>query len=307
MVTPPMPLDLAKVVKLAPPGLPLTVADEIVRIVWLLWVDGRIVPRHEFHIDPNDEGLLFGRGVWESTRTIAGVPWLWQEHLDRLQKTAKILEFSVDAARLPTVRQVHEYVRTLTAMDVVIRLNATAGRIGRPGLIWMACALPPAPMPSIRLRTAPTPVAEGHPEMAWKTFQYHRRLRVGGEAGNGFDSALLLDRAGNLLEAAHANVFVRLPDGWATPSIDEGLFLPGIVRQQLLKASPLPIQERTIPRSLLGEIQEGFLTNSSVGIVPISQIDERPIPTGRETRELAKWLLPHHSPGGEFRFVTATS
>jgi branched-subunit amino acid aminotransferase/4-amino-4-deoxychorismate lyase len=286
------------------PGLPLSVVDGVVRILWLLWVDGRIVPRDQFHIDPNDEGLLFGRGVWESTRTIGGIPWLWDEHLARLQRTAELLDVPVDPARLPDVRQVTEFVRFLTPMEVVLRLNVTAGRIGRAGLVWLSATLPPAPIPSIRLRTAPTPVPKGHPQMTWKTFQYYRRLQIGHDASkDGFDSALLLDPDGNLLEAAHANVFVRLPDGWATPAIGDGLFLPGIVRQHLLDRAPAAIEERTLPQALLGDVREAFLTNSSVGIVPVSQIDDRILPIGSETQELSRWLEPKPQVGAGFRFV----
>src|SRR5688500_5786753 len=72
-----------------PSGLRPEILHDVVRIVSLLWVDGRIVPRDRFHIDPSDEGLLFGRGVWESTRTINSVPWLWPAHLDRLRRTAE--------------------------------------------------------------------------------------------------------------------------------------------------------------------------------------------------------------------------
>jgi branched-subunit amino acid aminotransferase/4-amino-4-deoxychorismate lyase len=290
-------------VKVAP-GLPPQVVDGIVRIVWLLWVDGRIVPRHEFHIDPNDEGLLFGRGVWESTRTIGGVPWLWDEHLSRLRRTADALDIALDPGRLPTARQVTEYVRSLSPMEVIIRLNVTAGRIGRSGIVWMSAGILPQPIVSMRLQTALTPVPKGHPEMMWKTFHYFRRLRVGKDASQaGFDSALLLDPEGNVLEAAHANIFVRLDAGWATPAIGEGLFLPGTVRQYLLDRAPVPILERTIPRALLGEVREAFLTNSAVGIVPVTQIDDRTLPIGAETQELSRWLEPKPLTGPAFRFV----
>ena len=117
-----------------PNNLPLKIVHEVVRIVFLLWVEGKIVPRDRFHIDPNDEGLLFGRGLWESTQTVGGVPWLWDLHLDRLRRTAALLEIDVPLERLPDSKQVSDYVRSLCGTDVLIRLNVTAGRPGKPGL-----------------------------------------------------------------------------------------------------------------------------------------------------------------------------
>jgi len=294
---PSVPRDPAAVLKEyginLPPGCPPRVAEEVVRIVSLVWQDGKIIPREQFFIDPSDEGLLFGRGLWECTRTYSGVPWLWPAHLDRLRRTAALLEIDVAPERLPDSRTVGEFVRALTAMDVVVRLNVTAGRPGRPGVVWMSARLPETPMASVRLQTCRSPVPKGQPYLAWKTFQYSSRLQAGKQAQHaGFDSALLLDAEDSLLEAAHANVFVRLPDGWATPPADDGGLLPGTVRQYLLEHAPLPMRERTIPRVLLTEVREAFLSNSNVGIVPVVQIDEWTFPVGNETLELLRWLHP---------------
>lgn len=274
-----------------PAGLRADIVGDLVRIVFLLWVDGKIVPRQNFSIDPSDEGLLFGRGVWESTRTIGSIPWLWTLHIDRLRRTAALLDIEVAPERLPDSKQVSAYVRTLAATDVVVRLNVTAGRPGRSGMVWMSAAVPPFPSSSVRLQSRRSPDLKGQPYLAWKTFQYASRLRTGQQAAReGFDTALMIDAEDNILEAAHANIFVRLRDGWATPPADGGLLLPGTVRQHLLERAPVQIRERTIPRSLLGEAQEVFLTNSNLGIVPVVQIDEHSIPIGGETQALMRWL-----------------
>jgi hypothetical protein len=36
---------------------------------------------------------------------------------------------------------------------------------------------------------------------------------------------------------------------------------------------------------------EAFVTNSNVGLVPVVQIDEQVLPIGRETLEIALWLV----------------
>lgn len=286
----------------APAGLPLPVVHEFVRVAYLLWVDGRVVPLDRFYIDPADEGLLFGRGAWESTRTVGGVPWLWPLHLDRLAQTARVLNIDLDPARLPDAQRVREYVRGLTSQDVLVRLNVSAGRPGKPGIVWMSAAPQPVPAPPMRLRTCRSPVDKGQAYLTLKTFQYATRLRIGQQAAQaGFDTALLLDAAGNVLEAAHANIFLRLPDGWVTPRADGGL-LPGTVRRLLLERSPIPIREEVVPQARLGEVREAFVTNSNVGIVPVAQIDGHTYPVGEETIRLGRWLEPPPQPGTQYRF-----
>jgi branched-subunit amino acid aminotransferase/4-amino-4-deoxychorismate lyase len=291
----------------APADLPPAVAREFARVVSLLWLDGRVLPLDRFHIDPSDEGLLFGRGAWESTRTVDGAPWLWPLHLDRLRRTAELLCIDLDPARLPDADAVRDYVRALTSQDVVIRLNVTAGRPGKPGLVWMTAAPRAEPPESVRLKTVRNPVQKGQAYLTLKTFQYATRLRLGQQAARaGFDTALLLDADGNVQEAAHANVFVRLPDGWATPPADGGL-LPGTVRHHVLSASPLPVRERPIPSSALAEVREAFVTNSSVGLVPVSRIDDRPLPIGDETRAMLRRLNPPDPPGVQYLFRERTA
>ncbi len=286
-----------------PVELPLAVVHEFVRVAFLLWVDGEVVPLDRFFIDPADEGLLFGRGAWESTRTVGGVPWLWPLHLDRLRRTAEVLCIDLAPERLPDAGRVGEYVRGLTSQDVVVRLNVTAGRPGKPGLVWMSAAPQPVRPRSLRLRTCRSPVEKGQAYLTLKTFQYATRLRIGQQAARaGFDTALLLDADGNLQEAAHANIFVRLRDGWATPTADGGL-LPGTVRHHLLAHAPLPIREQTIPRTLLPEVREAFVTNSNVGIIPVTQIDGLPLSVGVDTLSLIHWLDPTPPAGLQYRFV----
>jgi branched-subunit amino acid aminotransferase/4-amino-4-deoxychorismate lyase len=117
-------------------------------------------------------------------------------------------------------------------------------------------------------------------------------FRLGKEGiREGFDSTLVVDAADNLLEAAHANIFLRMQDGWATPEADGGL-LPGTVRQRLLEHAPVPIRQQKIPMSALAGVKEAFLTNSNAGIVPVTRIDDNHYPIGEETRNLVRWLHP---------------
>jgi len=274
-----------------PADAPAQALVEAAQVLSVIWQDGRVVAKRDFALSPDDEGLLFGRGVWESTRTFAGWPWLWESHLERLCHTARLLDLFVDPARLPRADVVARFVRGLTGMDVVVRLNASAGGRGRPGTVWMSAAPPPPPITSVRLQTLRSPVPKGQPYLVWKTFQYATRLRVGLSAAPGFDSTLLVDERDRLQEAAHANLFVRTEEGWATPECDGGL-LPGTLRRHLLESAPASIAERAILKAELSGVVEAFVTNSNVGIVPVTRIDDHHFPIGEETRRLARWLQP---------------
>jgi branched-subunit amino acid aminotransferase/4-amino-4-deoxychorismate lyase len=287
-----------------PDSLPEAVLHDFLRITHLLWVEGRIVSNEDFRIDPSDEGLLFGRGGWESTRTAAGEPWLWPLHLERLVETCKHLFIPLDPAMLPDADAVREYVRSLSqTQDVVIRLNVSAGRSGHRGVIWMSAGPMPKAVTELKLLTRISPVEKGDPNLTLKTFQYATRLRISQEAAlRGYHSALLVDGQGHVLEASHANLFVKLPSGWVTPAADGG-FLPGTVRRHLLNTSPVPIRQEKLPLAALNDATELFVTNSGVGIVPVTQVDQMRFSVGEETKKLMAWLHPVGYPGTQYRFV----
>ena len=290
----------------APDDLPADVLKEFVSVACKVWVEGKVIPFDQFFIDPADEGLLFGRGLWESTRTADGVPWLWPLHVERLLESAKILHIDLAPERVPSAAQVTEFVRAMTYQDVVIRLNATAGRPGHLGMVWMTAAPMPVVPESVRLKSAYSPVAKGLSHLTLKTFQYASRLNISQLATEaGFDSALMLDAAGNVMEAAHANVFFFTRDGWITPKSDGG-FLPGTVRRHLLENSPSPIREAIIPRPAVAQAFEAFVTNSNSGIVPVTQIDEIAFPVGPETQKLMRWIAPPEPVATQYRFQQTT-
>ena len=273
-----------------PADVPVGLAHEVLRLVSLIWLNGKLTPRSKFTIDPFDEGLLFGKGIWESTRTFDHAPWLWDAHIERLTHSAGLLGIAIQPERLPSAAQVTEFVKSLTSLDVVVRLNVTAGVPGKPGIVWMTAAPLPAPYLSVTLQTVASPVPKDQPYLVWKTFQYATRLRVGQSVrAAGFDTALLIDQEGNLLEASHANIFLRLPSGWVTPALNGG-FLPGTLRAHVVKHSPLSVREEKVSIQKLSDCLEVFLTNSNAGIVPVTRIDGRQYAVGPETKRLMEWL-----------------
>lgn len=163
------------------------------------------------------------------------------------------------------------------------------------------------PQQSVRLQTQRTQVLRGQPILSGKTFHYAFRLQTSQQAFQaGFDSALMLDSNDNILEAAHANIFIKFDSGWATPSNESGLFLPGTVRQYLLQNSPVKIQEMSIPKVRLAEAKEVFLTNSNVGIVPVTKIDQQGFAVGTETINLLRWLQPEAAATNPITFSAPT-
>ncbi|MDP9257124.1 MAG: aminotransferase class IV, partial [Actinomycetota bacterium] len=65
----------------------------------IAYVDGKWTPAEEARISVLDHGLLYGDGVFEGIRVYAGRPFLLEEHLDRLEASARAIVLDLPAGR----------------------------------------------------------------------------------------------------------------------------------------------------------------------------------------------------------------
>lgn len=91
---------------------------------------------------------------------------------------------------------------------------------------------------------------------------------------NQLDSALLINEAKNVIEAANGNLFMLMGNSLITPAISEGC-LNGIMRKQIItlakQIDSLEVIEAAISPFDLQKADELFITNVIVGIQPITK------------------------------------
>ena len=92
----------------------------------LIYLDGRIVPEEEAKISVLDHGLLYGDGVFEGIRAYDGRLFRIQEHLDRLDQSARSImmripwsQEEITEAIVETVRIALEQTPPELAADIV--------------------------------------------------------------------------------------------------------------------------------------------------------------------------------------------
>jgi branched-chain amino acid aminotransferase len=100
---------------------------------------------------------------------------------------------------------------------------------------------------------------------------------------NGFDEALMLTLAGNVSEAASANLFLVRDGELVTPPLSEDI-LEGITRGAVMEIAGRElgrrVVERAIDRSELYVADEIFLCGTGVQIAPVTSVDRRTIGDG---------------------------
>lgn len=99
----------------------------------------------------------------------------------------------------------------------------------------------------------------------------------------GFDEALLIDGNGRVVEACVSNVFAVRDGLLLTPPLEHGP-LPGVMRAETIgfaRRQGMSVRETTLSRADFETATEVWLTNSLIGIRPVSRLSGRAFPAGR--------------------------
>lgn len=124
---------------------------------------------------------------------------------------------------------------------------------------------------------------------------------------SGFDDALVLNQDGHISEGSAMNFFMVRGGSVITPPITENI-LEGITRRTVIELivndMKLPVIERPVDRTEVYLCDEVFLTGTAAQVTAVTQIDHRPISSGRmgpitsRIRELfdqaVRGYLPQH-------------
>jgi branched-chain amino acid aminotransferase len=107
----------------------------------------------------------------------------------------------------------------------------------------------------------------------------------------GYDEAILLSPAGNVVQGTGENIFVVQGRTIVTPPVSDGL-LAGITRDsvmQIARDQGYEVVEHSLVRTDLYLADEAFFTGTAAEIVPIAEVDDRRVGSGRPgpiTREV---------------------
>lgn len=234
-------------------------------------------------VAPDDRGLHYGDGLFETLAVLDGRPLLWSQHLERLRSgCARLGIVCPDESRLL------EEALTLCRdrSRAVLKLIVTRGRGGRgyrasPDMAaTRIVSLHPWPdypqawyRDGITVRLCTTALAR-QPLLAGLKHLNRLEQVLARREWDDPDIAegLMCDDHGQLIEGTMSNVFMTLPDGTlVTPALDH-CGVRGILRDRILAACAqlvLPCEVRPLTTADLDAAGELFVCNSIAGIWPI--------------------------------------
>jgi branched-chain amino acid aminotransferase len=266
-------------------------------------VNGRVSDQEHAVISVFDHGFLYGEGVYETLRTYNGQPFLFDRHMRRLRKSAGMLALDVpledeqiDARFRETMRIAglgdgpgsDAYIRILVTRGVgELTYDPAATPIPSVVVIVKPNVEPPREAFENGVRVSLVPIVRNHPgsvnpliksnNLLNNALAMQEAFRHGGFEG------VMRNYKGELAECTQSNLFIVKNGAALTPPIDAGL-LPGITREFLFEVgreAGIDVREAVLKDGDLLGADESFLTSTTRELVPIVQVDDRKIGSGK--------------------------
>ena len=263
-----------------------------------IWCNGEWLDSANPAVAWSDRGLLHGLGLFETLLAVDGRPVHVDRHLKRFSQGLQRLGWFT-----PDENFKDAMVELLKRNDLLkgrsrIRLAMTGGSgglrdlsAGEDRLCWMSASELGAAPASLKLGIGPWRRNEHSAITGLKCASYAENLVALDWAGrDGFDEVLFLNPAGDLCEAACANVFLVRNGALLTPELKSGC-LPGVARARIMELAAglgLELQERRIAGGEIEQAEECFLSSATRGVMPVSHFRKTKFGECPLTRQLAQ-------------------
>lgn len=264
----------------------------------VVYVNGRITDAASAVIPVFDHGFLYGEGVYETLRTYAGEPFLFEPHMRRLRRSGGMIHLEVPGTDEEMMQKIREtmaaepglkeaYIRILITRGVgELTYNLAATPVPSTVIIVKPFPEPPAAHFTEGIALALVSVRRNHPSALNPRIKsnnlLNNALAMQEALRQGAEEALMLNQQDEIAECSQSNFFI-VKDGQAfTPPVTAGL-LPGITREFVLEVARdagVPAEERTMTTADMWSADEAFITGTTREITPVVKVDGRPFGTG---------------------------
>ena len=261
----------------------------------LACLNGEVMAPEQARVPIWDRGFLFGDAVYEVWRIYEGRLWLEDEHTARLRRSLGEMEFpEVDLERL--LDRIRQTIEASGVKEGIAYIHITRGVAPRAHA-FPNPQVPPTELIVIRpyddsstaLKRASGVAVVSRPDLRWKRCDVKSSNLLANvialESANraGAYEALLVDADGLVTEATHSSVlWVRGGRLEGTPN--DTTILPGTTRfltQKIAVAEGIPFAEGRISLDNFFGVEEAFLAGTTIEVLPIVEVDGRPIGSGR--------------------------
>ena len=256
------------------------------------YLNGKFMPVEEVRISPDDRGYQFGDGVYEVVTVYGRTPFALGEHLSRLEHSAQVIRLSLPYSPAEWEHRIAEGVKQCGYDNCKVYMQVTRGVAPRDHLFPNHCN--PTVFMTFREMVA---VDDGLrregvaaitlPDLRWgrcdvKSLNLLPNILAKQQAKEAGAFEAIFVREGIVAEATASNVMLIRGGTVMTPQSNYRI-LAGVTRKIILdiaKKQGINVSEQPIESTELFEADELFLVGTTIEVVPVVSVDQKPVGTG---------------------------
>ncbi|MGH7230245.1 MAG: D-amino-acid transaminase [Nitrospiraceae bacterium] len=257
------------------------------------FINGRFMPLEAAMVSVEDRGFQFGDGVYEVIRTYHGIPFLADEHLIRLDRSAGAIALTNPFSLRQWREFIEEGIRLGGYEESKVYIQLTRGTAPRdhsfpqqtaPTAVMTICAMRPLDQST---RSSGVEVITlndfrwGRCDIKSLNLLSNVLARQRAKEAGAFEAIFV--REGWITEGAVSNVMVVRDDILVTPQQGEWI-LSGVTRTAVLdlaRKEGIAVREQNISAGEFRAAEEIFLTGTTVEILAVVSVDRMRIGSGK--------------------------
>jgi branched-subunit amino acid aminotransferase/4-amino-4-deoxychorismate lyase len=248
----------------------------------IIYLNGKLIEDNAGLVPIDNPGLLQGDGLFETMRAYDGKIFAIDKHMERLARSA----VTVGIPYIPPVEELISACRSVVDANnfqsARVRLTVLTGTPDEGEMTVIATVKEYEERPddlvtegikAITLRgfSSSTDMLAAVKSTSYQRFAVARRIAE----NSGCEEAILINEHGNVSEGSYSNIFAVDGHEIITPCVTDGL-LPGITRalvMEIAKENGFEVREQSIAATQIPAMDEVFVTNSLIEIIPVTSID----------------------------------
>jgi len=260
----------------------------------IAYVNGRYLPQASAHVHIEDRGYQFADGVYEVMCIWNGYPVDLRGHIARLSRSLKELRMASPASDGALILIMKEIVRRNYVEKGTIYIQVNRGVAPRAHAFPSANVKPSLVITAKHGAGPSESVAEAGvkvitlEDIRWERVDIksvgllpNAMAKTAASEAKAFEALLHVD--GTVTEASSSNAWIVTPDKTIVTHPATNAILAGITRSTVMriaKAAGYKVQERAFTVAEALKAKEVFLTGTTTFVMPVVQIDERPVANG---------------------------
>lgn len=258
-----------------------------------VYLNGDFVRLADAKISVLDRGFIFGDGIYDVVPVYKGKAFRIDEHLDRLERSLKLIGLEVDYTRQDWEKLVFDMLeREGKDLDCMVYMHVTRGVAKRDHAFpanatpTVFCMVMPFVRPSAARDTGLTAISI--PDVRWLMCHIKSISLLGNVLARqqavdaGVDEAVQF-RDGFMTEGSSTNIWV-VKDGVLLAPPRNHLILEGVryrLLEELAQAAGIPFESRPISEAEVAAADELMLSSATKEVLPILQYNGKPVGAGQ--------------------------